>query len=123
MISLKLADAGRVANGFGFERRDCTVRALAVRLTTTYKRAHELCAEAGRQVGRGMRLSEMRPMLEKLGLYVQAPIKKQTLGRFVKEHPRGRYFVVILGHAMGLNNGVIQDTDKLRERARVLWYV
>lgn len=118
----KNSDAGRIQAGFTLERNDCTVRAAVVRFCTSYKRAHELCASVGRRNGRGLRLGQIKELFEKMGLEYQKPIYRPTLNQFLKDHPTGRYFVCVRGHAIGINNGTITDTATPRLRKRVmLW--
>src|SRR3972149_3803429 len=111
MISYKNSDAGRVECGFSGEKNDCTVRAAAVRFTTSYARAHELLESIGRRVGHGVKLPAIQSLFEKMGLPYQSPIKRHTtLNQFIKENPIHGVYVVVRGHAVGVVDGVCIDT-------------
>ena len=122
MISYKNSDAGRVEAGFSYEKNDCTVRAAAVRFTTSYARAHELLESVGRRVKHGVKLPAIKELLERMGLEVKRPLFPVTLNQFIKQNPRGRFYVVVRGHAVGVVDGVCIDTLAPRGRARVICY-
>lgn len=122
MILFKNSDAGRVEAGFASEKNDCTVRAAAVRFTTSYTRAHELLESVGRRVGHGIRLNTIGNFLEKMGLEVRKPLFRITLNQFIKQNPKGRFYVVVRHHAVGIVDGVCVDTTTPKGRARVLIY-
>lgn len=122
MIRYIESDGGRVQCGFGNERRDCTVRAAVVRFTTSYARAHDLLARIGRRDGHGLKKLAVKAFLEAMGLEIIRPLAPITLNQFIKQNPTGRFYVVIRGHALGVNNGVCVDTGRPGLRARVLFY-
>lgn len=123
MISFKHSDGGRIEAGFTQEKNDCTVRAAVVRFCTSYARAHEICAEIGRRERHGLRPKHLFNLFEKMGLPYQSPIKRNTtLNQFIAQHPKGRFYVVVRGHAIGIVDGLIIDTVTPRVRARVLFY-
>lgn len=122
MISYKNSDAGRIEAGFSYEKNDCTVRAAAVRFTTSYARAHELLESVGRRVKHGVKLHAIGNLLEKMGLEVRKPLFRITLNQFIQQNPRGRFYVVLRGHAVGIVDGVCIDTVTPRGRARVIIY-
>jgi hypothetical protein len=122
MISYKNSDAGRVQAGFSSEKHDCTVRAAAIRFTTSYARAHELLESVGRRVGHGVNLYAISSLLEKMGLEIRKPLFRITLNQFIKQNPKGRFYVVVRGHAVGIIDGVCIDTVTPKGRARVLIY-
>lgn len=124
MVQLIISDSGRAREGFAAEKNDCTVRAAAVRFTTSYTRARELCASVGRRENHGLRLCQIEELLEKMGLnYIEFPKwERPTLNQFIKDHPKGRFYVVIRGHAIGIVDGACIDTVTPRGRAKVwLW--
>ena len=118
----QLSDAGRIQCGFTPENKDCTVRAAALRFTTSYKRAHELLASVGRRDKRGVKADALYKLFDIMGLPFQSPIKPQNLSQFIKHHPAGRHYVVVRGHAVCVVNGVCVDTFPPKLRARVLFY-
>lgn len=114
------SDAGRIQAGFVNENKDCAVRAAVVRFCTTYQRAHELLESVGRRNGRGVTLGQIKKLFEIMGLEYQKPIYRPTLKQFIDQHPTGRHFVCVRGHAIGINNGIIVDNAKPRLRKRVM---
>ena len=44
-----------------------------------------------------------------------------TLGRFIKDHPHGSYYICTNGHAMALVDGKLTDTERGGMRRRV-WF-
>lgn len=126
MLRVISSDSGRAAAGFGFEKNDCTVRAAVVRFTMPYQKAHDILAQFGRRNGRGLLLSKIKTFLEEMGLEVFTPYLNRaampTVARFIKDNPKGRFYVLIRGHAFGVNNGVIIDNAPARSRAKVLMY-
>lgn len=122
MISFKHSDGGRVEAGFTHEKNDCTVRAAVVRFTTSYARAHELLASVGRRDRRGVNLLGIKALFERMGLEGTRPLFRITLNQFIAQHPKGRFYVVVRGHAVGISDGVCIDTVTPKTRARVLFY-
>jgi hypothetical protein len=57
-----------------------------------------------------------------MGLEVKRPELRITLNQFIKQNPRGRFYVVVRGHAVGIVDGVCIDTLAPRGRARVIFY-
>lgn len=118
----KNSDVGRAREGFAAEQNDCTVRAAAIRFTTSYTRAHELLKEIGREPGRGINSRILKNLFDKMGLELRKPLFKITLGQFIKQNPKGRFFVVVRAHAVGISDGVCIDTLPPRLRMKVWWY-
>jgi hypothetical protein len=102
------------------EARDCTVRALAVWADVPYIEAHVLMAEhARRPMRRGCWPNTVADML---GARVEInrdraacsgadwyKLPRMTVGRFARENPRGRFYVVVAGHALAIIDGIIHD--------------
>lgn len=107
------------------EDNDCTVRAAVVRFATSYARAHELMETiAGRRPKRGVKGGKIIEFLNKMGLIVcrEARWARPTLAQFLKDHPTGRWYVVLARHAVGVNNGKPVDTLDPGSRSRVWFY-
>ena len=114
------------------ETNDCTVRALANTRGIDYDTAHAAMKAAGRKPRRGMAIRDCSKVYKEQGgevVYVNerknvtttyartvlgAPegvIQRQmTLGTFVKLHSKGRYTVLITGHATTVIDGEVHDT-------------
>lgn len=124
------------------ERLDCSVRAVAVAAGLPYDTVHRLFAQAGRQschttrvsiTEHAMVLADLRPV--KVVQDVRGAWQWQqrgdgsgrctrtrtgpTLGRFVADHPAGRYVVRVNGHLLAVVEGVVHDWHA-RPRRRVL---
>lgn len=108
------------------ETNDCTVRAFAVVLNTTYERAHShLKNKCGRLDRKGIRHSKMVNLPDSLvntkfaigGPYME---KTRTLKKFIEDFPTGRYFICVRGHALAIVDGVVYDY-KHSLRRRVKW--
>jgi hypothetical protein len=68
----------------------------------------------GRQHRKGMKLDEIHAALKsctkakvKFGPYTQK--NKIVLSKFVKQHSKGRYYVLVRGHALCVKDGVVHD--------------
>lgn len=117
------ADGGKRSSVRGIdEKNDCTVRATAVVLNTSYDVAHHLLEKEGRKPGGGIRWALMmlssKTLLGDKVLYKVFnrhfsrvdPLRcKCTLGTFVKRFSEGRYFVNTRGHVQAVVDGKIYD--------------
>lgn len=122
------------AQGFPFEKLDCSVRALAVASDMPYADAHALFKQAGRKDKRGTPTQVSVRVhaglgYEKLALYRDAPgiiAVFPTLAQFIRTHRRGRFILHRRGHAFALINGVVHDWSNgtgARSRIKVAWRV
>lgn len=85
-----------------------------------------------RYKGRGGRLGGInafyyRPVLEALGFKCQTYLskdnpfgayKKPTVAQFIAQHPKGRWFVTVSGHAFAIIDGEVHDWPGLRPKNR-----
>lgn len=96
------------------ESKDCSVKALAIALDTSYRNAHRhLELRCGRVKGRGIMSSQVLPdslrkTPYKIGPYSRT--KKVSISRFCKDHPKGRFYIAVSGHAIAIVDGVVFDT-------------
>ena len=108
------------------EDRDCTVKALAIALGTSYERAHRhLELHCNRRRGRGIKSSlvlpkSLRNTPYKIGPYSSS--NKVSLSTFCKNHPKGRFYVAVSGHAIAVVDGVVYDY-KDAPRRMVKWAI
>jgi hypothetical protein len=109
------------------ESNDCTVVAFAESFNTTYEKAHFfLKHHIGRKNGRGLYLEEIQKIKTvcqktkiRFGPYTEQ--NRTTLKKFCINHPVGRYFVVVRGHALAVINGVVydgEDTPRLNRQVQ-----
>jgi hypothetical protein len=128
---------------FANERNDCAVRAMTLATGRPYAEVHALLAKYGRKTRRGTPFSSMDSALTELGLPKLTRCEtdyqlvgggyfgrrswrdtsRPTLARFAAEHRRGRYIVVIRGHAFALVDGMQLDMAPNGARCRVTHYV
>jgi hypothetical protein len=116
------------------ETRDCTVRALANVADVPYDKAHEHMSRNGRQNNAGMEVTSAHYSFVSFGLQcvgifgrtstaravrartIEGREKAQpgmTLHRAAKTLPKGRYVVLLRGHATSLIDGEIVDSHAL----------
>ena len=99
------------------EKRDCSVRALAVVACISYEESLEFFKQAGRETGKGTKSStSARAWTLALGHEPDAiklseikTGKVLTLGQLVKAFPVGHYVVHISGHALAVTDGIVHD--------------
>lgn len=107
------------------ESNDCTVISLMHLLDLTYEAAHLIMHKAGREPGRGasmyMAVKQLDPDLL---TEIKLPDDGITLAEFMREHPLGRYWVFVTGHALTVDMGRLFDhSDKPRRRVWFAWRV
>ena len=132
------------------ERNDCVVRAFASSFEISYDKAHSFVGKFfKRQPRKGTYLTSYRLVqmaddnisINKKRVYtlgerknkhmfrsldydvkVKGVVKKRqmTVGRFVKENPKGTFFMLVIGHAFTVKDGSVignwDDATKLRTR-------
>lgn len=104
------------------EYRDCTVMAWSNCFDCEYEKAHTYLKKHGRKNRRGMFEEGILTALKactkakvKFGPYSRQ--NKITLKAFVEKHPKGRYYVLVRGHALCVKDGVVYDhSDKPRRQ-------
>lgn len=112
-----ITDAGRVSEGFGSERLDCTVRSFAIVAGITYARAHAILKLAGRKdnhcylVDKGIREHKFEGYRFKRVGYA-----KRTIQRFIREHPVGRFYCSLNNHQIAIVDGKVHDMSALGSR-------
>ena len=93
---------------FQSETKDCTVTALSLLLDVPYAHAHAIM----RKVGRGGRKHWADAFLRALpGLSGSHKLARSgSVGKFIAQHPKGRFLVWVRGHAFALIDGQTFDT-------------
>ena len=110
------------------EDNDCLVRAMATAFNTSYDKAHAHMKKIGRPPKKGIDTSvfiETFPKSLVNTKYKVGPYSRKnkiTIARFCKEHPVGRYFIVLKGHAIAIVDGVVYDY-KHAPRRQVIWAI
>jgi len=104
------------------EKNDCVVRALATfaRERFTYAQAHEIFTKAGRKPRHRCRVTEK--VLREQGYPLIWLCQNMSLNRFIKENPRGRFYICVRGHAFVIENGKILDTFVTGGKRQILAY-
>lgn len=106
------------------ETNDCTVKAFAISLGTSYDKAHRhLQNFCERKRRKGIISREMIPNSLTNTKFSIGPYSKSnriTLSEFCRRHPVGRFYVVVARHAIAVIDGVVYDHSD-RPRRRVEW--
>lgn len=96
------------------EHNDCTVKAWVNCFDCSYEKAHAWLKRFGRQNRRGPTMDKLQAALEsckiakvRIGPYSRG--NRITLSNFCKTHNKGRYYVVVRGHALCVKDGVVYD--------------
>lgn len=105
-------DAGRTANPRR-EKRDCTVRALAICSGKSYDECLGIMASVGRKQNKGIPFRMVvHEVGSKSGLKFKEVKRSGTLNSFLRKFPEGTYYVTIKGHAMAVKDGMVHDLVK-----------
>jgi hypothetical protein len=130
------------------ESNDCAVRAIASSFEMHYDEAHKFVAKKwfrGNREGTRNFIGGMRGMVSrgvlingksfsnlgdqnghmKYDVKVKGQIVKRnmTTGTFIKKFPKGRYLVVVRGHAFSIIDGVVVgNTEDSKMKKRVILY-
>lgn len=104
------------------EYNDCTVMAWANVFDCDYSKAYMHLQNHGRRPRQGMMQNQLKSALDacnkakiKYGPYSEE--NRTTLAKFCKDHPKGRYYVLVRGHALAVKDGVVYDfMDKPRRQ-------
>lgn len=104
------------------EKRDCTVKALAAVAQIEYDQAHSIAKQAGRKDGRKFSSAELINHAEANGFaFTKLPLRKATLGTFLKTNQEGRFYVRKNGHAFAVIDGEVSDKTSLRVIVKTAW--
>ena len=108
------------------ETADCTVRAFALVTELSYGDAHGVLERAGRKrrcrfnFHRAMRTSLRSREWNGWTFQERHDVDSMTVGRFVSEHPTGRYIVRVRGHVFAVLDGTVFDAFQLKPRMHVV---
>ncbi len=135
-MNIKRTDAGRVSEGFGFEKQDCTVRALALCFDIPYKEAYEIATYCGRKPKRGMYTEQIERAMAIAAKRTDKTVEKMlvvqgerfrrtnlvygtsrvitrggdTVQRFLWKLPKkGTFYLTSTRHAFTVKDGVVLD--------------
>lgn len=104
------------------EHNDCTVRALANATGLSYHDAYTLAADAGRKPGRGIHSKVLIARAKLRGLrFRKLRFGQRTVARFIREYPRGRFYVHVYAHAFAIVNGDVSDRTGDMRRITGAW--
>lgn len=110
------------------ETNDCTVISFAEVWNTTYDRAHRhLKIAFNRKDRRGLAYDLCKDAVSrckntKMRMRSWEGKDRPTLGQFQKQHPQGRYWVFVRGHALAIIDGVIKDHSHKPRRKVIFAY-
>jgi len=112
------------------EKKDCSVKALAVVADLTYDAAHLLMAKMGRKNGDGAHTGQSLAALKELGKTYDdvtdramfAEIK--TIKSLQKLGLNGKYLITVSGHILAMKGGEIHDwTNDRQHRIKKIYRV
>lgn len=106
------SDAGRSASRRPRQTNDCTVRALATVMGSSYDEAYEELKRAGRKCRSGFRLSDWlgaQAWATKIAFPAVKGQKRMNPSSFVKTFPAGRYIVKVSHHVFACIDGIVHD--------------
>ena len=122
------------------DTNDCTVRALSNAKGIDYSVAHKALKDAGRRPKKGVSLRECSKIysdeggelvyinntqhglirtIEQYGDSISSVARPMTFSQFVSKHSKGRYVVLITGHATTVIDGEVVDSYLPGARCRV----
>ena len=105
-------DAGKTDNPRR-EKRDCTVRALAICTSRSYDECLDVMASVGRKTDRGIPFQLVAQLVaRKSGVTFTQVSRSGTLISFLKRFPQGTFYVTIKGHALAVKDGKVHDLTK-----------
>ena len=97
---------------------DCTVRALSVAEGISWDKAYDMLSNNARKLG--LMQSDVNAIEEYLdSRYKRVPIYEETVGEFIKNHPRGTYLITMPGHITVLKDNYNYDT--FDSSKRIIW--
>lgn len=109
------------------ENRDCTVRALMHATDVPYWQAHRFMAKHGRKMKSG---GDVWSAIGRSGKVVfghrfgKMIRPKKTVGKFIKQHPEGTFYVVVIHHAFCIKDGKVLGWCKsLNQHIEYYWRV
>lgn len=111
------------------ENRDCTIRATAFVCGVTYTEAKTFIEREypNKQKNKGFPMidlfhklqNEKKPFLNKR-IFQIISYPNLSLNQFAKKHRLGRYIVLVTGHALCLDKGIIYDSVRTGKKCKVL---
>ena len=118
---------------FGKERKkmgddnNCTVVTLAIVTGRSYQDCHKYLSKYGRRLRRGMLSKEISEALEAMKTFrvVKGEYgnnNRITLNKFLKKHPKGKYYLCHRGHAFAVVDGVVYDHSNKKRRQITMAY-
>ena len=119
-IPVQITDAGRTAEGYGFEHNDCVVRACTIITGRPYAEIHAAFKAQGRRARCGTKFRMIEPVINRPLVVVP---NRPTVAYFLATHPQGTYGVAIAGHVFAVIDGKILDLFQpgMRCRVKYIW--
>ncbi len=114
------------ADRFDWEKNDCVIRAYSIFLNKPYSEIHARFKRMGRQDREGTPVSYIYYYADEVGAVLLERNIREFLyvGQLVEFHPTGKFLVNVLRHTFVLEDGIFQDSDKVRyyEQIRSVFY-
>ena len=110
------------------ETNDCVVRSFSLAANRPYDEVHALCKLHGRKDRKGTYQETTERVALALGFRTvverkyRRATKYGTLAQFLRDNPKGRYFLIRNGHAFAVIDGVVHDWERgTGPRSRVVY--
>lgn len=109
------------------EERDCTVRAVALTASISYREAHSILKKAGRKNGHTFKFrtwaeNGFGPIADRMQRLYEASLynSRLTVNQFMKKNLKGRYMVRVSRHVFAVIDGVLHDLEVPGGKKRIL---
>lgn len=110
--------------GFEHELRDCTVRALSLAGNIPYDKVHAVMKKHGRRSRCGFKIQDhIQDVCKDLNLTAKQVKRSGSLNRFLREHPKGKFYCMKHDHCFTVIDGVAHDETKEWSQIKGAWEI
>lgn len=107
------------------DKNSCVTLAWCTVFDCDYSKATRYLEKYGKTYRKGMLFSQIENAFSGVqkNKCVRGPYSRKnkiTVGKFIKQHPTGRFFVVVRGHALSIIDGEIIDWNEKGLRRQVI---
>lgn len=118
------SDIIKSRDGMG-DRNACVVIAWAEIFGCSFEKAFAYLQDHGRKYRRGMFNKDIESAMRNVVSFKVEKLpysedNRVSITKFVKNHPVGRYFVLVRGHALCIKDGVVFDNIGMTNRRQVI---
>lgn len=113
----------RRSDGFEYERRDCSVRALSIAANIEYSIVHAAYKKCGRMDCHKTKTKLLPYVCTELNLDKKLVKRSGSVRAFVKKFNKGTYLCRKMGHMFPVINGVAHDLAKIGSHLKGAWEI